>query len=244
VSAVAPAYALPMPPPIALVTGASKGIGAAIAHRLAADGHRVLRVARGACDGEHVQADVATEEGRDRIVETVAAVGRLDVLVHNVGTNVRQPTAEMAPETFEHIWGTNARPPFELARRLHPFLKAADGASVVHISSVAAARTVRTSSAAYAMSKGAVEALTRFLAVEWAPDGIRVNTVAPWYVRTPLVEEVLSNPDKLAAILERTPLRRIGEPEDVAEAVAFLCAARWVTGVWLPVDGGFMALGS
>jgi Tropinone reductase 1 len=94
------------------------------------------------------------------------------------------------------------------------------------------------------MSKGAVEALTRFLAVEWAADGIRVNTVAPWYVRTPLVEEVLSDPVKLASVLERTPLGRVGEPEDVAEAVAFLCRARWVTGVWLPVDGGFMALGS
>ncbi len=229
---------------IALVTGASKGIGAAIADRLQADGYRVLRVSRGRCAGEHVAADVSTEEGRDAIVAAVADHGRLDVLVHNVGTNVRQPTAEMAAETAEHIWATNTRPTFELARRLYPFLKASGDASVVHISSVASQRTVRTSSAAYAMSKGAVEGLTRFLAVEWAPDGIRVNTVAPWYVRTPLVEEVLSNPEKLASVLERTPLGRVGEPEDVAEAVSFLCRARWVTGVWLPVDGGFMALGS
>ncbi len=233
--------------PIALVTGASKGIGAAIAQRLTADGHRVLRVSRGPCEGEHVQADVSAEAGRDAIVKTISSIGRLDVLVHNVGTNVRQPTAEMSAQTFEHIWGTNARPTFELARRLYPYLKAAGadgGASVVHVSSVASARTVRTSSAAYAMSKGTVEALTRFLAVEWAADGIRVNTVAPWYVRTPLVEDVLSNPAKLAAVLDRTPLGRVGEPEDVAEAVAFLVRARWVTGVWLPVDGGFMALGS
>ena len=230
--------------PVALITGASKGIGAATAQRLEADGYRVLRVSRGPCDGEHIAADVATEEGLAAITQAVQAIGRLDALVHNVGTNVRQPTAQMSTDTADHIWATNTRPVFDLTRRLYPCLCASGDASVVHISSVASQRTVRTSSAAYAMSKGAIEGLTRFLAVEWAADGIRVNTVAPWYIRTPLVEEVLSDPDKRAQVLERTPLGRVGEPEDVAEAVSFLCRARWITGVWLPVDGGFMALGS
>jgi tropinone reductase I len=225
---------------ICVVTGASKGIGAAIADALEARGDQVLRVSR----HHGLQADVATVEGRDAIVEAVAGLGRLDLLVHNVGTNVRQPTAEMAPETFTHILQTNTVPPFELGQRLLPFLERSDRASVVHVSSVAAARTVRTSSAAYAMSKAAVEALTRFLAVEWGPRGIRVNAVAPWYVRTPLVEEVLADPEKCAAILARTPLGRIGEPSDVAQAVLFLADAPWITGVVLPVDGGFMALGS
>lgn len=171
----------------------------------------------------------------------MAAVDRLDLLVHNVGTNVRGPTEGYAH--YDHVMDTNAKPAFELARRLLPALRRGQDPAVVFVSSVAAQRVVRTSSAAYAMSKGAVEALTRFLAVEWGPEGVRVNAVAPWYVATPLVAEVLADPVKRAKILERTPLGRVGQPEDVAEAVLFLASARWVTGVVLPVDGGFSALG-
>jgi len=230
--------------PLALVTGASRGIGAAIARRLAADGFDVIGVSRSGQPPGELVADVATEAGRDAIVAAVEDRGRLDVLVHNVATNVRRPTADFAPGDLDHLLDTNTRPVFELSRRLHPLLAAAADACIVNLSSVAAQRTVRTSSAAYAMSKGAVEALTRFLAVEWGPQGIRVNAVAPWYVRTPLVAEVLDDETKRAQILERTPLGRVGEPEEVADAVAYLVGARWVTGVVLPVDGGFSALGS
>lgn len=225
---------------VALVTGASRGIGAAIADRLEADGYRVLRVSRSG----PIAADVATAAGRDTVVEAVAAAGRLDVLVHNVGTNVRRPTVDYDATTWHHVMGTNAEPVFDLSRRLHPFLAAGTDPAIVVLSSVAAARVVRTSSAAYAMSKGAVEALVRFLAVEWAPDGIRVNAVAPWYVATPLVDEVLQDPAKREAVLAVTPLGRVGQPEEVADAVAYLVGARWVTGVVLPVDGGFSARGS
>jgi len=229
-----------MSPPLALVTGASRGIGAAIADRLASDGYDLLRVSR----SEGLAADVSTEAGRDAIVSAVADRGRLDVLVHNVGTNVRQPTVDTTPADLDHLLATNTRPVFELSRRLHPFLRAAPHPSIVTISSVAAQRTVRTSSAAYALTKGAVEALTRFLAVEWGPLGIRVNAVAPWYVRTPLVADVLGDEAKRRSVLERTPLGRVGEPEEVADAVAFLVGARWITGIVLPVDGGFSAMGS
>ncbi len=102
------------------------------------------------------------------------------------------------------------------------------------------------STALYAASKGGLDALTRYLAVEWGKDGIRVVGVAPWYVRTALAEQVLKDPAKRDAILARTPLGRVGEPQDVARAVAFLAsdAASWITGVTLPVDGGFLASGS
>jgi Tropinone reductase 1 len=95
------------------------------------------------------------------------------------------------------------------------------------------------------MTKGALDGLCTFLAAEWAPQGVRVNLVAPWYVATPLAAAVLEQPEKRAAILARTPLGRVGQPEDVARAVAFLAspAAGWITGVTLPVDGWFLALG-
>lgn len=226
--------------PLALVTGASRGLGAAIADRLAHDGYEVLRVSR---SGPLV-ADISQPSGRDHVVEAVAARGRLDVLVNNVGTNIRRPTTEMLFGDYRHIMATNTDAAFDLCRRLQPALLRGTHPCIVQVSSVAATRTVRTSSAAYAMSKGALEALTRFLAVEWGPQGIRVNAVAPWYVTTELVEEVLSDPARREAILDATPLGRVGTPEELADAVAFLVGNRWVSGVVLPVDGGFSARGS
>lgn len=110
----------------------------------------------------------------------------------------------------------------------------------MNISSVAGLRHVRTGSI-YGMTKAAMVQLTRNLAVEWATDHIRVNVVAPWYIRTPLAETVLRNPDYLNSVLDHTPMRRVGEPEEVSAAVAFLClpAASYITGQCLSVDGGF-----
>lgn len=244
---------------VALVTGASRGIGAAVAEELGERGASLLLVARSAelddvvgrlraagREARGVRADVATADGRARVLDAVRELDRLDVLVNNVGLNIRKPTLEVPPEDWDTLVRVNVTSAWELARGCHPWLARSGAASIVNVSSVAAQRTVRTSTAIYAMTKGALEAMTRFLAVEWGPAGIRVNTVSPWYVATPLTAPVLDDPGKRAALLARTPLGRLGEPADVARAVAFLAmpASGWITGACLPVDGGHLALGS
>jgi len=225
----------------ALVTGGTRGIGRAIVDELRSLGARVIAVARTPVEGA-VTADVTTAEGRAAIVAAVQ--GPLHVLVHNAGTNVRGPLIGYDDATIERLLALNLTAPLLLSRDLHPALKAAGGASVIHIGSVAGHVALPTG-VAYAAAKAGLDQASRTLALEWARDAIRVNTVSPWYTRTPLVEPVLSRPEALAAILARTPLGRIAEPHEVATAVAFLAmtASSYVTGQTLVVDGGMTIQG-
>jgi Tropinone reductase 1 len=243
----------------ALITGGTRGIGRAICELFLAQGAELLVVARTADELEHrlaewhapggivegIVADVSTAEGRWQIIHAVRRHwDRLDIFVNCAGTNIRKKSVDYSIEEFRHIIDTNATAAFELSRHLHPQLAGSAGASVVFIGSTAGISTVPTG-APYAMSKAALDHLTRYLAVEWAVDGIRVNSVAPWYIRTPLVEGILSNPDYFEAVISRTPLGRIGEPMEVAAVTAFLCtsASSFVTGQTIAVDGGFLAKG-
>lgn len=246
---------------LALVTGASRGLGRAIAAELGARGAELILVARGEADLERavselraqgraahgIAADLSTPEGRERtLTELRGRWGRLDILVCNAGGNIRKPTLEATLQDWEQLQRTNVDSAWGLCQGCFPLLRASPAPSVVLMGSVSSQRAIRTSTAIYAMTKGALDGLTRFLAAEWGPHGVRVNLVAPWYVATPLTEGVLAQPEKKAAILARTPLGRVGRPEDVACAVAFLAmeASGWITGTTLPVDGGFLVLGS
>jgi Tropinone reductase 1 len=246
---------------VALVTGASKGIGRACAAELLAFGADVLLVARGEETLEAARADLAAEFPGHRVLAFAADLAepeqRLDlfdwitdlavapsILVNNVGTNIRKPTLAYDAVEVARIFETNLFSAFDLCRLAHPCLAGHAQSAIVNIGSVAGQTALRTGSP-YAMTKAALAQLTRNLAVEWAADGIRVNAVAPWYIRTPLAAGVLADAAYLEEVLDRTPAGRIGEPEEVAAAVAFLClpASGYVTGQCLAVDGGFLQHG-
>ena len=246
---------------IALVTGASLGIGRAIADELLGLGANVLVVARDATaldaaaaelaeahpdrDVRSFAADVADAEHRREILAWVEDLGEgLNILVNNAGTNIRRAAIDYAEDEWRAVFETNLFSAWELSRFAFPLLSQHASSAIVNVGSVSGLTHVRTG-AAYGMSKAALHQLTRNLACEWAEDGVRVNAVAPWYIRTRRTSDALAQPEYYEEVIERTPMRRVGEPEEVASAVAFLClpASSYVTGECIAVDGGFLRYG-
>lgn len=244
-----------------LITGATRGIGAAIAREMLSLGASVLLTARDPervrqCVEEHrgegylaygLAADVAHWQGRQQIIEWIDRQwGGLEVLVNNAGTNIRQQTLAYRSADYHRLMQTNLESAWELSRLAFAHLKKAEtGGSIINISSVAAVTAITTSTAAYAMSKAGMDQMTRFLAAEWGPHNIRVNSIQPWYIRTPLAEQVLQDDQKRRSILERTPMNRVGEPREVACTAAFLAmsASSYISGACIPVDGAFLCKG-
>ena len=246
---------------VALVSGASKGIGFACARELAALGADVLLVARDEAGLEHAlnelaeefgerefftfAADVAEAEQRLEVFDWIADLDvELSLLINNAGSNVTKPTVDYTADEVRDLIDTNVLSAFEMSRLAHPQLAEHGNAAIVNIASVSGLVHVRSGSP-YGMTKAAMIQLTRNLACEWAEDGIRVNAVAPWYIRTQRTAGPLADPDYLDEVLQRTPMGRIGEPEEVAAAVAFLCmpASAYITGECVAVDGGFLHYG-
>ncbi|HAF30824.1 MAG TPA: tropinone reductase [Bacteroidales bacterium] len=241
----------------ALITGGTKGIGKSIAKEFIELGADVAIVARNESDFSVLQndlnakslffikADLSNLNDLQMIIHEINQKwGSLDILINNVGTNIRKKTVEYSADEFDKIINTNLRSAFELSRLAYPLLKKSNQGNIVNISSVAGQMHVRTGSI-YGMTKAAMIQLTKNLAGEWAEDGIRVNTVAPWYIKTPLAETVLKNQEYYNEVVSRTPMKKVGNPEDVAAAVAFLCmpAAAYITGQCISVDGGFTIYG-
>lgn len=254
----------------AIVTGGTKGIGHSIVTELAQTFRAkwVLTCSRSASDlnscvkewkdnlgldNVHgIVADVSTVEGREALLSKARELlgdDRLDILVNNVGTNIRKSSVDYSEKDLEFILSTNLKSMFELSKSCHSLMKRDVSnsianklrmASIINVGSVAGVTCIK-SGTPYAASKAAMNQLTGNWACEWAPDGIRVNCVTPWYIRTPLAEQVLKNEDFKKSVLERTPMGRVGEAGEVAGLVAFLClpTAEYITGQVISVCGGF-----
>jgi NAD(P)-dependent dehydrogenase (short-subunit alcohol dehydrogenase family) len=218
----------------AVVTGGAKGIGAATAKLLREAGARVevLDISTG-CD--------VTDENQVR--EAFARIGTIDVLVNNAGKAIRKPAVEMAREEWQSVVDLNLTAVFLCSRLAHPYMKKRGGGAIVNLASIMGLSGGIYPNASYQASKGGVVNLTRALALEWASDNIRVNAVAPTYVRTDFTVAIFSSPEVMKTVMAHTPLGRFPEPEDIAASILFLCsdAARCITGVTLPVDSGYLA---
>jgi NAD(P)-dependent dehydrogenase (short-subunit alcohol dehydrogenase family) len=218
----------------AVVTGGAKGIGAATVALLRAHGARAvsLDISEG--------CDVSDE---DAVRTAFARIGEIDILVNNAGRAARKPAIELTKGEWDEVIALNLTATFLCSRLAQPYMKRRGGGAIVNLASIMGFSGGLFPNASYQASKGGVVNLTRALALEWAEDNIRVNAVAPTYVRTELTVPIFGDPQRLATVMAHTPLRRLPEVDDIAAAILYLCspAARCVTGVTLPVDSGYLA---
>ena len=234
----------------ALVTGATSGIGRAVALQLARDGAEVLVHGRDAARGAQTVKEitdaggqasfVAADLGNAADVQRLANdVGDVDILINNAGISVFGPTAEFDVSAFDKMFASNVRAPFILVAALAPGMASRGRGSIVSLSSMAGGVGL-VGGAAYGATKASVEAMTRAWAAEYSGSGVRVNAIAPGPVYTPTP----SGPEFITALGETTPMRRASQPEEIAEVIAFLASPRasYVTGTTVAADGGRRAV--
>ncbi len=245
---------------VAVVTGAGRGIGRAIARRFAAEGATVIVAARTVADGEatvalieqaggearFIPADVSQDaEVRNLVAETVRAHGRLDALVNNAGiSGPGKPLEETSEVEWDRVIDTNLKGCYLGMRYAIPHLRAAGGGAVVNLSSVLAEQTL-PGCTAYTASKAAIIGLTKATALEVGRDGIRVNCILPGSTDTPMMWEGLTEAERIdiePAVADAAPLGKVGRPEEIAEVALFLVsdASSFMTGAAVRVDGGLL----
>ena len=234
----------------ALVTGATSGIGRAVALKLARDGAEVLVHGRDATRGAQTIKDITAAGGKASFlaadltdpadVQRLATeAGEIDILINNAGISAFAPTGEFDMATFDKMFTSNVRAPFVLVAAFAPGMAARGHGSIINLSSMAGGVGL-VGGAAYGASKAALEAMTRAWAAEYSPSGVRINAIAPGPVYTPSP----SGPEFITALGETTPMRRASQPEEIAEVIAFLASpkASYITGTTVAADGGRRAI--
>lgn len=239
------------------MTGAGRGLGRSMAIALASAGADLALVSRTRSELDSLAGEIsaigrravaitadATDEAsvEAAIEEAVSGLGRLDILVNNAGINIRKPVLELPVEDYDRVISTNLRGYFLFARAAGRRLVAQGSGKVINISSIMGSVAL-PGQAAYASSKGGVEQLTKVMALEWAQSGVQVNAIGPTYFETELTRPLFEDEERHDFIVDRTPMKRWGQPHELAGAVIFLAssASDFITGQSLLVDGGWTA---
>ncbi|MEJ5376153.1 MAG: glucose 1-dehydrogenase [bacterium] len=240
---------------VALVTGASRGLGRAMAKGLARAGADLVLCARSEADlatvaqeimamgrrAMSVYLDVLNAQSVEKMLErSLQQMGSIDILVNNAGVNIRKSVVELAEEEWDKVLDTNLKGYFLVGRAVGRHMMARGGGKVINVASILGAVGL-PNQVAYASSKGGVIQMTKVMALEWAPYHINVNAIAPTYFETPLVAALKNDPERYRFIVERTPMGRWGQPEELEGIVVFLAsrASDFITGQTIFVDGGW-----
>lgn len=242
---------------VAVVTGGAQGLGAAISHALAAHGAKIAMLDVQAEAVATAAEDLANKTGRDAVglpcdtrnqqqveacvAQIIGRFGRIDILVNNAGIHRRGTPTNYDPQDLADVFAVNLVGCYHVAGAVGKVMLTQQRGTIINVSALGGGLVgLGRGGSIYAMTKGGIVSLTRDLAAEWGPRGIRVNAIAPGWIRTPMTSALQNDPQRSAKVLERVPLRRWGEAEDVAGVVVFLAsdAAAYVTGCTIPIDGG------